>query len=157
MMHTHAREHDSHEVFQTMHDQHVRMSSMLSDMQKLVTGDDRDAMRAAWAKLENAVLEHLKLEELHFVPAIAKRDASTAQAVHTEHDAIRASIAEIGMELDLHTARAESIERLAEALRAHALREEERLYPAAEETLTPAAKDSVFKRVRELLIGVTTF
>jgi hypothetical protein len=128
-----------------LHAQHLRIDAQLKRMQDLATGDDRDAMRACWDELEQALLAHLDLEEMHLLPRVRPE---VARGVRAEHDALRTKLGEIGIALDLHTVRAEQIERLAAELRDHAAREDSGLYPEAERAVEPHVKTPLMRRFR---------
>jgi hypothetical protein len=142
---------DPNGVFEIMHAQHMRIETSLRQMEDLVTGDDREAMCACWAKLEDCVLTHLNLEEMHFLPRIATKDPAHAREIRSEHDVIRERLGEIGLALDLHTARADQIAALAALLRSHAELEEKGLYSMAERELTADTSRSILKRIRALI------
>lgn len=147
-MQAHAVTDDTRELFQTMHKQHVRIDALLKDLQDHITGDDREAMRLGWGRLEDAVLTHLNVEEMHFLPAITSKDPTHARQVRIEHEEIRARLGQLGLEFELHTVRAEAIDDLASQLRKHARFEEMGLYPLAEEVLDRAHHRSILARVR---------
>jgi len=142
------------EVLDALRGQHRAIAAQLDGMCKLVRGDDRDAMRAAWAKLEDALLAHLNLEEMHLLPAIAENHPEHVRLVRAEHAEIRETLGEIGVELDLHVARADQVERLAEQLRAHAVAEEVGMYTWAEGELPKTARELVLRKLRERLAAL---
>jgi hypothetical protein len=155
------REHTSHktEVLDALRAQHRALDIHLDEMCRLARGDDRsderDAMRACWAKLEDEVLAHLNLEEMHLLPAIGKKHPDNVREIRAEHDHIRGLLGEIGVELDLHMARAEQIDRLAAGLRSHAIQEEGGIYAWAEDELSASTKELFLRRLRERIANLT--
>ncbi len=142
------------EVLDALRAQHRAIDAQLDEMCNLVRGDDRDAMRDTWAKLEDALLAHLNLEEMHLLPDVAHRHPEHVRAVRAEHDKVRATLGEIGLALDLHVARAEQFERLAVDLRAHSAAEETGMYSWAEVELPKTTRELVLRKLRERLATI---
>ena len=147
------------EVLDALRAQHRALDIHLDEMCRLVRADDRgdgrDAMRACWGKLEDEILAHLNLEEMHMLPVLAKKHPDNVREVRGEHERIRELLGEIGVALDLHMVRAEQVERLAAGLRTHAVHEETGLYTWAEEELGVSAKDVFLRRLRERIAALT--
>jgi hemerythrin-like domain-containing protein len=134
--------------------QHAKLDGQLEDMLSLVRGDDREAMRTCWARFEEALLAHLNLEEMHLLPLVARAEPEQARRIREEHEKIRTRLGEIGLALDLHTARAEQVETLAAFLRAHAAFEDSGLYTWAERELPAQTRGHLLRRLRDRLTEV---
>lgn len=73
----------------------------------------------------------MRYEEEHLFASFAETPDGmdrTAE-LRAEHAALRQLVDAVGLDVELHTLRAESIESLVAALRAHAAREERVFYP----------------------------
>lgn len=116
-------------------DHHRRIEALLDELRSVARGDDRDALRDAWAALEDEVLAHLAAEEEHLLPAFAEDHPEQAQEIRADHTTIRTLLADLGVSVDLKRFSAGVADELAERLRAHARREDEGLYPWASEHL----------------------
>ncbi len=57
-----------------------------------------------------------------------------------DHEAIRAALDELGLQVELHTLRKETVDAFLALLRAHAAREDATLYRAADEALDDDAR-----------------
>jgi hemerythrin HHE cation binding domain-containing protein len=96
---------------------------------------DRDEVARAFTELEVRLAPHLEMEERLLFPEFARVEPAETAALRTEHDAIRARIGELGVELELHHSRLSTIEELALVLRRHAAREQALLYRWADKAL----------------------
>lgn len=96
---------------------------------------DPSTCRAAWDAFERELLAHMDIEEKDLFPLFGRVHPDEAQALHAEHDVIRARLFELGLALDLHRLGTPAIDEFAARLRAHALREDLMLYPWTERHL----------------------
>ena len=151
-MQTHVTPHSKPELLESFRAQHVKLDRQIEEMLSLVRGDDRDAMRACWARLEDALLAHLNLEEMHLLPLISVAHPAQARQIREEHATIRTKLGDIGLALDLHTARAEQVEALAAFLRSHAAVEDSGLYAWAERELPAHVRGHLLRRLRDRLV-----
>jgi hemerythrin-like domain-containing protein len=90
----------------------------------------RDAadLRDDWSDFERELLRHLEYEEAELLPGFATDSPAEARAILAEHANIRATLADLGMSLDLHLLRSQAVEAFVQQLKAHARREDEMLY-----------------------------
>jgi len=90
----------------------------------------RDAaeLRAEWSDFERELLRHLEYEEAEMLPGFAADSPAEARAILAEHADIRATLADLGLRLDLHLLRSEAVEAFVHQLKAHASRENDMLY-----------------------------
>jgi len=95
------------------------------------------ALRAAWTAFEAELVTHLDIEERDLLPLFERSDPGEGEALRAEHEAIRASLFELGLSLDLHQLQATVAIDFVAGLRAHARREGERFYPWIERNLAP--------------------
>lgn len=95
-------------------------------------GDAR-AAHAHWRVFEPLLRFVLGVEEARYLPRFHEDDAVEAEALLAEHGALRASLEEIGLDVDRGALPLEAIERLRAAHQAHAARDERRFYAWIEE------------------------
>jgi hypothetical protein len=96
---------------------------------------------------ERAVLEHLEAEEGPLLPAYAAHAPQDASAIRDEHAAIRKLLFRIGVEVELHLVRLETLQTLIDTLHAHAAREDVSMYPWAQVHLPLSAQGRLFVRI----------
>jgi len=101
-----------------------------------------------WSALDERLRAHMELEEQHLLPRLALAHPSEAEAIRREHEELRRLLLELGVGVDLHTTRADAVERFIEVLRGHARREEALLYRWADETLASQERDELAQRMR---------
>jgi hemerythrin len=114
---------------------------------------DRDEAARAFTELEVRMAPHFEMEERQLFPELARIAPEEATALRAEHDAIRARMGELGVELELHHSRLSTMEELARMLRRHAARENALLYRLAEKAFPdpqPARDESPFLAPPEL-------
>jgi hypothetical protein len=97
--------------------------------------------------LEHAVLEHLEAEEVVILPDYTRYDPEAAYAIRDEHAAIRKLLFEVGVEVELHVVRPETLQRLIDTLHAHGAREDVSMYPWAQVHLPLSTKRRLFVRI----------
>jgi len=90
--------------------------------------DDPRALIAGWRRFEHLVEAHFGAEEELLLPAYAHLAPAAAAAIRDDHDRIRGLMARLGVEVELHIVRADTIGELVAELRAHTLREDASLY-----------------------------
>lgn len=112
-----------------------------------VEGADPPALKADWERFERTLRAHLELEEREIVPAVERVDPKAAARVREDHAEIRASLDELGVEVELHTLRKETVDRFLTRLRDHAAREDATLYRIADEVLAPSAVSQVLAHI----------
>ena len=88
---------------------------------------------------------HLRVEESSMIPALQRVAPTDARVLLEEHRHIRTRLTELGVALDLHTIRLESVRAFVDELRAHAKSEDRMLYRWAEERLDHADQDSALR------------
>jgi hemerythrin-like domain-containing protein len=127
---------------------HHNIDERLNRLIAAVRADDREASQKRWAKVESMLLRHLDVEEMFIFPALAEEHAAEVERLRRDHAAIRRQLGEIGLSLELHTARCEAIESFCTALREHAEREDSLAYLFAERTLPVSVARSIADRVK---------
>jgi hypothetical protein len=110
---------------------HVRMEAVIERLMPRVRSRDFEGIDAEWDDLARQVEQHLSDEERHVFPAVALEGAEARELVAAlleDHARIRAAIAELGVDLQLHVDAAAGLERLRDALREHVAKEDAALY-----------------------------
>jgi hypothetical protein len=108
---------------------HDRLDRSFQSILTRAHGGDWQQLESEWIAFQRELLGHLEAEEKHAIPALARDRPAAAETLLCDHAAIRAKLIELGVDLDLHSLRAERVAMFVEALRAHAKREEGMFYP----------------------------
>lgn len=116
---------------------HARLQRLFGDVLAAFEANARIEAAALWTSFDRELEEHFQLEEQHLFPRLARVMPLEAAALRIEHDAIRARIADLGVGVDLHLARAEVVEELVRDLEEHTRREATLLYRWVDEMLPP--------------------
>jgi len=97
---------------------------------------DRDEAARAFTELEVRLAPHLEMEERLLFPELARSEPAEVAALRAEHDALRAYMGELAIEVELHHSRLSTMKALAQTLRHHAARENALLYRWADSALS---------------------
>lgn len=108
---------------------HVRLDRAFQAIVTRAYGGDYQQLEGEWVTFERALQQHLDAEERTLIPALAQDRPGEARVLLEEHARMRVTVLQLGVELELHCLRAERVESFLDALRAHALREENVFYP----------------------------
>jgi hypothetical protein len=135
-------------------DHHREIEDACSALLAIAYEDCLRAVVEQYRALERAVLEHLEAEESVILPDYAAHDPEAASAIRDEHAAIRKLLFRIGVEVELHVVRLETLQRLIDTLHAHAAREDVSMYPWAQVHLPLSAKRRLFVRIGRSLRAV---
>ena len=114
-------------------------------------GDDPRNLVFAYRSFERSMLEHLAAEDELILPAYAESAAADAQWIRDDHVAIRELLFQIGVDVELHIVRVETVKRLIEKLQAHAVREDAAMYPWAQAHLPLTTRRWLFVRIGRAL------
>jgi hypothetical protein len=133
---------------------HVRLDALFEELLNRVHVDERSATREVWAAFEEGLLAHMLAEERDMIPIFQRHDPAEAAEIVAEHGRVRSLLAELGVMLDIHALREETVEALITLLRAHAARENAALYKWADRELPEAPKASILERLRRAASGV---
>ncbi|HVV83927.1 MAG TPA: hemerythrin domain-containing protein [Kofleriaceae bacterium] len=107
---------------------HAEISDLFDDVTAAFRSGNRDEAAAMFEVFEKRLEAHLTAEEREMFPALAVDHPAEAAALAADHQKIRARVAELGVCVDLHLARADWIDELVSLLREHAAREDGLLY-----------------------------
>jgi hemerythrin superfamily protein len=102
-----------------------------------------------WDRFAKDMEAHFAFEEAEIFPSFAERDersSALVQRLREEHAAFRRSIAELGVQLQLHEVPTATVGKLVEQLREHAELENLSIYPWADEAARHAHRRSLDDR-----------
>ena len=117
---------------------HAELSHAFDHLVRIAEVGDAHTCDQAWDGFWHAVEDHLAFEERELFPVLAaegREGNEHVQQLAAEHATIRRDLIDLGVALQLHQDRTESIARFIGDMRAHAAREDEWLHPAAERLL----------------------
>lgn len=128
-------------------DHHRRLETKCRELLAWTYTDDTRELAAAWCQLEAELNDHLAAEEEVILPGYAVHAPDDARRILDDHTRLRELLTPIGVEIELHEARADRLRRLAEALASHALLEDTAMYPWAQSNLTEIARRLLYVRI----------
>jgi hemerythrin superfamily protein len=108
---------------------HDRLDRELQSILTRAGGGDWQQLEGEWGAFQRELLGHLDAEEKHVIPVLARDRPVAAETLMSDHEAIRARLVELRVDLDLHCLRPERVAMFVELLRSHAEREEGMFYP----------------------------
>jgi hypothetical protein len=135
-------------------DHHAAVEATCRDLLARAHSDDSPTLAVWFRTFERALLDHLEAEEVAILPDYATYAPSDARAIRHEHTMIRQLLLGIGVEIELHQVRVETIAKLVDILRAHAAHEDTAMYPWAEVHLAPSTTHALSARIARSLRGL---
>jgi hemerythrin superfamily protein len=114
--------------------EHARIEVICERLLDAYRAEDWTDVRVQWAIFEPTLRAHMKLEEDKIFPSFREADPAEAEYLLAEHDALRATLDVLGVNVELHAVTNLDANDLIERIRAHRAREERLLYPWVEET-----------------------
>lgn len=127
---------------------HERLDALLVRLTQEAEDSDRQALQATWSDFEKRLSAHIDAEERYLLPLVESDNPSEAARTRHEHGEIRDLIADLGLAIELHTAREPDICRLVNVLRAHAKHEEAALYTLAGDKASISVEHSVLTTLK---------
>ncbi len=112
--------------------EHEQLDALFADVCERARSGDWRECDAIWEEFGRRVELHMRFEEETIFPEYRRESAESARVVdglQAEHDALRARLFQLGMDIQFHFMRASSIEGVVATLRQHARREDETLHP----------------------------
>lgn len=107
---------------------HRELDARFCRLVELARADEQVELRTEWLLFQRELLDHMSLEDVQLLPLLEQNHSLEAAEIRRQHLRIRASLAELGTELDLHLLCADRVSEFVQALRDHAAREEGLLY-----------------------------
>ena len=143
---------------------HEELDTLLKCLAEDVESPGKGELAATWAVFESRLIRHLEAEERFLLPLVEASNPGEVARTRAEHAVIRNAVAELGVAIELHSARKPNITELIEFLRQHAKHEDEALYQLAgemasvsvEHSILETLKNAVRSAARELSLGHRT-
>lgn len=113
-------------------EEHQRLNEVFQSLLNCASTGDWRSCDQTWDGFCEALLKHLELEETAFFPRFMEegvRERRATQELLLDHDEIRRQLHELGLSIQLHTIRAETIATFISAMRQHAKKEDELFHP----------------------------
>lgn len=110
-------------------------------------GDDPRELVFNYRAFERSTLEHIAAEDDLLLPAYAEHAPDDARSLRDDHVAIRQLLFRIGIDVELHIVRVDTVKRLIETLQAHAAHEDAAMYPWVQEHLPLTLQRQLFVRI----------
>jgi hemerythrin-like domain-containing protein len=127
---------------------HARLEDLFTEVVDAArAGVDSRTLREIWTRFRTDLLRHLEVEETVLFPLFEKPRQVDVASLRRVHDEIRRQLDVLDLDVDLHLARAPAIEELVHCLKEHAREEDQGLYRAAEEILSPSDRRALRKRL----------
>jgi Hemerythrin HHE cation binding domain len=136
-----------------VHD-HETLDALLVQLAEEAQDSDRPALQTTWNELESRLIAHINAEERFLLPLIEGDHPGEVAQTLREHCEIRDLIAELGLAIELHTAREPDIRRLVDLLRAHAKHEEAALYILAGDKASTTVEHSISSTLKAAVRSV---
>lgn len=137
------------DIYETLCDDHRHLDVLFEALLNTIHVNDADAAETAWTELDHRLATHLDAEEADMLPLFDHFDPLEGATIRSDHGRIRSLMAELGVMLDIHALREEKVTELVGFLRAHAAREETKLYPWANRELPEGPRQSLLQRLRD--------
>ena len=112
--------------------QHSAFTRAIEKVRMQMFAVDWKTCNDVWAEFCDDLERHLRYEERELFPAFAASNREAAQdveALKSGHDRLRREIERVGIDVQLHQARPETVELLLQELARHVEREDELFYP----------------------------
>jgi hemerythrin-like domain-containing protein len=133
---------------------HEELEALLQCLSEDVEAPCPGTLEETWDRFESRLLRHLEAEERFLLPLVEASDPAEAARTRAEHARIRASLADLGVGIELHTTRKAHIAELIDFLRQHAEHEDEALYQLAGDKASSAVGHSIFESLRDAVRSV---
>jgi hemerythrin-like domain-containing protein len=116
----------------TLMGEHDKLEALFQQLLDASKADSREDVAATWTALERLLESHLAFEEQSVFPGLSRREPREVRGLLHDHREIRALLAELAVEVDLHVVRHARVKALVALLRRHAKREDALAYQWAE-------------------------
>ncbi len=130
---------------------HEELHALLECLAEDVEAPECGELEATWGALEARLLRHIDAEERYLLPLLEASHPAEVARNRAEHARIRDLVAELGIAVELHSARKPAVMQLIELLTRHAQHEDEVLYRLAGAKASVAVAHSVFATLKDAL------
>jgi hemerythrin superfamily protein len=122
---------------------HAELDALLRCLSEDTVAPECGALQATWSQFETRLLAHMDAEERYLLPLVEVSQPAEAAHTRMDHARIRQLVSELGVAIELHTARQPAIEELIAMLRKHAAHEETVLYQLGNERAPAPIQDAI--------------
>ncbi len=126
---------------------HQRLEALFVQLLDAFREGDQDELRWMWSRFDAGLSAHLVVEERYLLPLFERVEPDEAAALLAEHAGFRKTLNDLGVGVDLHVVKLDVAQGFVEALRAHARREDQLLYPWAERALGDSSQEAVAREL----------
>jgi hemerythrin-like domain-containing protein len=123
--------------------EHRELDQLFEALLNALQADARDDALRLWSAFDDGLCRHMALEEKHLLPLLQQQDAREVEELLKEHEDIRAKLAELGVGVDLHEIRVQTVSDFVEQLRRHARREDALAYRWAQQNVSAAQQAEI--------------
>jgi hemerythrin-like domain-containing protein len=124
---------------------HEELGALLRRLAEDVDAPCPGELETTWAVFEGRLIRHLEAEEQLLLPLIEASNPDEVRRIREEHAHIRSAIAELGVAIELHSARKPHVTELIQFLQGHAQHEDEVLYRIAGDKASVAVEHSILE------------
>jgi hemerythrin-like domain-containing protein len=120
------------EICRHLRTDHLELDARFDQLCTRARGGEWSDVDAVWDDFADDLEAHLSFEEHEVFPVVAETAPGGRELVRRlreQHEMIRRRLAELGVEIQLHIVRADTLDAFVAALRAHARLEMDQLYP----------------------------
>lgn len=122
---------------------HQELDQLFDALLNALQADAREDALRLWSAFDDGLCRHMALEEKELFPLLAQHDAREVEGLMKEHDEIRVKLADLGLGVDLHEIRVQTVSDFIEQLRRHANRENALAYRWAQQSVPAPQQDAV--------------
>jgi hemerythrin-like domain-containing protein len=112
-----------------LREEHAVLDARFEDLCARARRGDWSDVDEVWDDFTDDLEAHLAYEEHDLFPLLVEQAPALAKRLVAQHEMIRRRLVELGIEIQLHTVRAQTLVQLVDMLREHARLESEQLYP----------------------------
>lgn len=127
---------------------HEALDSLLRCLAQDAQAPCRGSLETTWNAFEGRLLRHMDAEESFLLPLVEASHPAEVERTLAEHRQIRDLVAQLGLAIELHTARQPQVLELIRMLGKHAAHEDETLYQLAGDKASTTVARSLFKGLK---------
>lgn len=133
---------------------HQELDALLRRLAEDTSAPVPGALETTWGLFEGRLIRHMEAEERFLLPLLEASDAAEVARIRREHVQIRDALTELGIAVELHTAREPQIQQLAQLLDAHAKHENDALYRLAGDKASTAVEHGIAQMLKQAASAV---
>jgi hypothetical protein len=122
---------------------HEELEALLRCLSEDTAAPECGALQTTWCQFETRLLAHMDTEERYLLPLLETSNAVETARIRADHARIRQLVSELGVSIELHTARKPGITQLISLLRTHAEYEDRVLYDLASQQAPAHIRDKI--------------